>query len=283
MSVPEDLQELAAGYALGSLDPAERARVKALLASGQHPELNAAVAEFSEAAALIATGAPSARPSPALKSRVMAAITAEPARASSPAAAPARAARDGEPERGRILEIKPRRSSPWTHVGWATAVAASLVVALVSWNEAVRLERDLVTQRGRISELESRLGEERRWAQMMTTPGTREAALEMTTGGEAAMRGRAIYDPRSRSAVIAFENVQVPSGQDLELWALRPDGVLSLGLLKPGADGRVTMRLEDVGESAAVVGFAVTLEKPGGSGNPNAPGGPIVMAGKFPS
>lgn len=284
VNVPEDLLELAAGYALGSLDEADRARVEALLASGKHPELKQAVAEFREASALIATGAQAAMPSPALKGRVMAAIAAEPARASVPAAAPARSSRDAvsDSDRGRIMEMKPR-SALWVHLGWATAVAACLMAALVSWNDSVRLERELMNQRGQISELESKLAEERRWSEVMTAPGTREAALEMTTSGEAAMRGRALYNPRTRSAVIAFENVQVPSGQELELWALREGGVLSLGLLKPGADGRATMRLNDVGDPSALVGFAVTLEKPGGSGNPNAPGGPIVMAGKFPS
>jgi len=278
VSVPEDLLELAAGYALGSLDEADRARVEALLASGKHPELNAAVAEFSEASALLATGAPSARPSPALKSRVMSAIVAE----SRPApAAHTTAEVPPATERGRIVELKPRRTPMWVHAAWGTAVAASLVFGLVTWNETVRLGRELTAQRGQVSELQSKLTEEQRWSDVVTAPGTREAALQVTPDGQAEMSGRAIYDPKTRSAVIVFENVRVPSDKDLELWALKSDGVQSLGLLAADESGRVTLRIPDAGDPAAVAGFAVTIEKTGGSGNPTAPGGPIVLAGKF--
>lgn len=278
MNVREDLQELAAGYALGSLNEADRALFETLLASGQHPELSEMVAEFQAAAALMATAAPAAAPSAALKARVMAAFAAEPAIAAAEAGDEPR----GE-ARAKILELKPRRGPMWLHLGWGAAVAASLIAALVSWNQTVKLERDLTERRGQIADLQSRLEEERRWAAMMTAPGTREASLEMTGEGVAAMRGRALYDPRTRSAVIAFENVEVPSGKDLELWTLHPSGVRSMGLLRPGPDGRATMRLADAGDPALLVGFAVTLEKPGGSGNKTAAGGPIVMVGKLPS
>lgn len=277
MSVPEDLIELAAGYALGSLDEADRERVEALLDSGRHPELNEAVAEYREAAALIATGAPAAVPPPALKRRVMAAIAQQPAAGG---AAPGRGARE-DAARGRVIELQPRRISPWVHVGWGAAVAASLVATVAIWNETVRLERQLVDRRGQIAELESRLAEERRWAEMMSAPGARAAEMEMTTSGSAAMRGRVIFDPVSRSAVIAFENVAVPGGKDLELWALKPDGVKSMGIVRPGPDGRATMRFADVGDPTKLMGFALTVEKPGGSGNPIAAGGPIVMVGMF--
>ena len=97
------------------------------------------------------------------------------------------------------------------------------------------------------------------------------------------MSARATYDPASRRAVIVFENITVPSGKDLELWALRGAGVASLGLIHPDENGRAVLRLEDVGDPAELAGFAVSLEAAGGSPSKTAPGGPVVMAGKFGS
>jgi anti-sigma-K factor RskA len=62
---------------------------------------------------------------------------------------------------------------------------------------------------------------------------------------------------------------------------MRPDGVASLGLIKADAQGRATVRLENLGAQGTLGGFAISLEPEGGSPNPRAPSGPVVMAGKF--
>jgi anti-sigma-K factor RskA len=41
------------------------------------------------------------------------------------------------------------------------------------------------------------------------------------------------------------------------------------------------MHVSDLGDPTALAGFAVSLENQGGSGNPTAPAGPVVMAGKL--
>ena len=116
---------------------------------------------------------------------------------------------------------------------------------------------------------------------MANAPNARVAELAIAPAGIAELRARATYDPRTRSAVVVFENFSAPSGKDYQLWALRGAGVASLGLIKPDARGRAIMRLEDVGDAQSLAGFAVSLEPAGGSPNPAAPTGPVVMAGKF--
>ena len=80
-----------------------------------------------------------------------------------------------------------------------------------------------------------------------------------------------------------FEHVTAPTGRDYELWGLHPSGPRSLGLLHPDARGRAVVRLEDAGDPATLQAFAISLEPAGGSPDPAAPSGPVVMVGKLGS
>jgi anti-sigma-K factor RskA len=268
----DEVLELAAGYVLGALDPAERRSVESRLAAGD-AELERAISEFSPVTTALAASAPPAMPSPDLKRRVLAAVASD-----------ANAAREPVADRGRIVEMRPARSRAalWSFGALAAAAALAVTTAL-TWIQARDLSSELEASRGELSQLQQQLEDERRWAQVLTASGARAAALEMTTSGEALMRARATYDPASRRAVIVFENIQVPSGRDLELWALNAGGVASLGLIRPDDNGRAVLHLENAGDPASLAGFAVSLEAAGGSTSKTAPQGPVVMAGKFGS
>jgi anti-sigma-K factor RskA len=155
------------------------------------------------------------------------------------------------------------------------------VATAASWNASHQLRRELETSRRRLIELEDRLAEEQRWAEVMNAPGARVAELALTPDGVAELRARATYDPRTRKAVLVFENFTPPAGRDYQLWALQGEGVASLGVIRADERGGALMRLENVGDPATLAGFAVSLEPAGGSPNPNAPTGPVVMAGRF--
>ncbi|NEX64491.1 anti-sigma factor [Noviherbaspirillum galbum] len=72
----------------------------------------------------------------------------------------------------------------------------------------------------------------------------------------------------------------VADDKSLELWAVRKDGtVRSLGLV--AANGVVTLPLPENANPDNAPVLAITLEKKGGSGNPEAPGGPIVYKGAW--
>src|SRR5438552_13620833 len=119
--------DLCAGYAIGSLDEADRLQLEQHLAQGC-PVCEEALEEFSEASMLLAASAPVARPSPMLRQRVLTVIAGT---SKTPAT------RDGPPDRGRVIEMKPRRSSA-SWLTWSCAAAAALlaVTSLVRWGES---------------------------------------------------------------------------------------------------------------------------------------------------
>lgn len=73
--IPEDQQDLAALYALGSLDPNEVAAFETSM--GSDPELRALVRDLRESMASLALSTPSRQPSTAVKQRVLREIAVE--------------------------------------------------------------------------------------------------------------------------------------------------------------------------------------------------------------
>lgn len=268
----QDTLELAAAYALGSLDEAERRKFEALLAAGD-PELEAAVAEFSEGVVALARSAPEARPSAALRSRVLAA-----ARAERPAGASAtRSADDGR----RVLELPVRRAPAfWNWMPLAAAAALAIVTA-ITWMSSNTLRTQLAATQGDLERLKHQLEVERGWVAVLNAPGAQVVSLGATPSGDSTLVGRATYDPATQRAVLVFDHLSAPQGREYELWAIRPGGPASLGVIKTDASGHAVLRLSDVGDPASLAAFAVSLEPAGGSPTPNAPTGPVVMVGKL--
>ena len=263
--------ELCAGYVLGSLGEHDRRILERHLAEGC-PECEAALADFSTAVVGLAATSEPARPSAGAKARVLEAIAGE--------------AQDGSASEGatagggRVIPLGPRPPS-WASWGWAAAAAVLALVSAIQWDAAERMRAALDKEQAQLAEAERRLADERRWAAVMSAPDARLAELQITPAGVKALRARAVFDPRSRSAVLVFENFAAPSGKAYELWAMRPDGVASLGMIHADAEGKATMRIENLGAPDTLQGFAVSLESEGGSPNPRAPSGPVVMAGKL--
>ena len=280
---PEHI-DLCAAWALGALDPADRQRLEEHLARGC-AECDAALEEFSAATVLVAASAGRAVPTPALRQRVLAA-----AQAAGGAGAPVAAVPAGrEPmagkrtpaaaAAGRIVELRPRPA--WTT--WVPiAVAAALAVTSgVLWVRTQVLSRNLGASMRQLAQLEQRIGEEEKWSAVLRAVGARVSLLEPTTEGDSRLRARATYDPATQRAVVVFENLYQPSDRDYQLWVIRAGATANLGLVRPDPDGRATLRLEHVGDSFALSAFAVSLEPKGGSPNPAAPTGPVVMLGKL--
>ena len=268
----EEHLDLCAAYALGSLDEADRKRLDEHLAGGCRV-CEAALGDFSAATVLLAASTPPVRPPAALRERVLAAVAA----AGAPDLAEAPKPTDA---RGRVVALKPRRPSPWVWT-WAAAAAALAVTSALLWNEASQLRARIETSNRQLGELTSRLSEQQRLNEVLSAPGARVAVLELTPAGAQALRARATYDPTTRNAVVVFENFTPPSGHDYELWAIRGASPASLGVIQVDEAGRAVVRLENVGDPTTLNAFAVSLEPKGGSPNPTAPSGPVVMLGKL--
>lgn len=272
MSIHRDEHlEMCAGLALGSLDEEDRRILERHLAEGC-PECERALADFSTSVVALAASARSAKPSGDLRTRILDAVEQE--------AAGGSAAERPRADGGRVVSMARHRPSR-TSWAWAAAAAALAVVTMMQWNAAEHLRADLESHRRQLAEAERRLAEERRWAEVLSAPDARAAELVITPAGVQALKARAVFDPRTSSAVIVFDHFTPPAGKDYELWAMRPDGVASLGVIKADAQGRATMRLEHLGAEDTLSGFAVSLEPQGGSPNPRAPTGPVVMVGKL--
>ena len=162
------------------------------------------------------------------------------------------------------------------------AAATALAVATgLMWIQAGRLQDELGANRQKLTQLEQRLEEEQRWAEVLNAPGAKVSVLEPTAAGSHDLRARATYDPATRRAVVIFENFAPPTGRDYQLWAILGAAPSSLGVIKVDESGRAVLRLENVGDPATLNAFAVSLEPAGGSPNPAAPTGPVVMLGKM--
>ncbi len=255
--------DLCAGYALGSLDEGDRARLERHLAEGCEA-CEKALQDFSIGAKLLAGSLPAETVGSALRDRVMIA-----AGSMRPGAPPVTG--DGaEPGPTKVLKLeRPRRTAAVPALGWAVAAAFAIAAALF-WSKLETARTDLV-----------QLREEQRWAAVMNAPGARIAQLAPTPQAAAApFKGRAYVDPATHRAVLVLDGVIAPAGRDFELWAIRGGAPRALGLVHADAAGHAVMRLEDVGDPATLAAFAVSLEPKGGAPTPDAPTGPVVLVGK---
>ena len=267
----EEHLDLCAAYALGDLDPVERLRLEEHLSQGC-ATCEAALADFSDATVLLAASVPAAQPSAALRGKVLALVAAEPTEPTK--------ATDGQ---RKIVELRPRRPTARGNWAWGAIAAALALTSVLLFRETSRLHDQLEASRRELAVVGRQLAEEERLNQVLSAPGARVAVLEITPAGEEALRARATYDPATRNAVVVLENFRAPAGHDYELWAIRGATPASLGVIHPDARGNAIIHLADVGDPSTLNAFAVSLEPAGGSPNPAAPSGPVVMLGKLGS
>lgn len=271
----EEHLDLCAGYALGSLDDADRQALEAHLDEGC-PICAAELERFEAGAALWSASAPPMRAPQALRRRVLDAVRAEAAEN------PARGTARGAADVGTFRPERPARAR-WGWVTWGLAAAACLiaVVGVLERQEATRRGRELTAAREELARLQARLDEERRWADVLTAPRAVTVQLAATPDGSPNLGARATYDPETRRALVVFSNFTAPTGNDYQLWAILKTGPSSLGLVRADSTGHAVVRLADAGDPASLAAFAVSLEKEGGAPTTTAPAGPVVMVGKI--
>lgn len=276
----DEMIELCAAYALGTIDDRDRKRLEAHLAEGC-PECETALREFGYGSTLLAASAPRVLPMPGLRDRVLAAVDAdEPSGGGG--RGPGHARDRGAGTGAKVLPMTRGGRPAW--FAWAGWVAAAvLLVTSGTFYESTARLRDIL--RARDAELNGTardLAVERQWSSVLTSPIARVAELTpvaVTAGDAPGIRGRAVYDPGSRRAVIVLSNAAAADSQSYQLWALRGLSPSSLGVIHPDAHGAAVLRLESVGEPMALTAFAVSLEPRGGSPARTVPTGPVVLMG----
>ncbi len=270
----DDLRDHVGVFVLGALTAPERAAFEAHLATCA--ECAAEVRSLMPVAGALAQLVPQTDPPVMLRARMLALI------------GPGRGGSAGAPS----LRASPE-PAPWAR-GWAAwfATAASLALAIALGAYAVAL-------RGRIASLEVRLREAALRADQSerliadTTRTAAEARLQVAVlaapdlarvdlaGQTIAPRAAArAFWSRSRGLIFTASNIPtLPTGRTYQLWVLSkqaPPYGADL-LLKPDADGRVTVVFSTPTDLPTPIGMAVTIEPEGGV---PAPTGDMYLVGK---
>lgn len=246
-------REMFEAYALGALDPAERAALEAHLGTGC-ADCAKSVEEARWLVSQLAYMSPEATPSGMLKGRLMQTVRAE-----------AHAVKRSAPSRSVIPF--------WM---WAGVAALFLFSAYSAWN-AQRLQQEIYCANQRAAailqerrDLEAQLQLAKRAAMIVTDPASVKIAL-------------ASQDPQSPAIeakwhsqlgiVLTGQKIPAPSGNRvLQLWLIpktpggRPIPSLSL---RPDADGKFVLLVANPPElMAATKALAITEEPEGGSAQP---------------
>lgn len=246
-SDPASLRELAAAYALGSLDPDAARLVESMLR--ESPDLAREVAEYREVAALLARGQPAAQPDPALRARVLERV--------------ARERRKAAPR----PTMPPRRWS--VGLAWAAAamgVAAAAIFAL----EARSRSREATLLRATLEQALDTLAARDRLLETLLSPATVSFTL---TGQRAAPQPSvAMFWNREQNvwALHATALSPTPAGRAYQLWFLRGAEAIPAGTFETSAEGQAVVVGTGPPDPRSMTATAVTQEPAGGSPQPTS-------------
>jgi anti-sigma-K factor RskA len=240
----DQFRELIEAYALGALDPEERASVAAHLAGGC-AECSQALDEARRLVGQLAYLAPEAQPSDALRSRLLETVRAE--------ATAAHAARSSG-------------SVPFWMWG---AVAALLVFAIYLTREVSRLKGAVERTIEQRRELEEEFAVAR---EALIIKDEHSVRIPMATGDKHMPKLEAMWHAKF-GIVVAGRNVPAPPGtRTLQLWliprAQNGKPIPSL-MLRPDAGGKFMLLVTNPpGTMEATKALAITEEPAGGSAQP---------------
>jgi anti-sigma-K factor RskA len=256
VSEQDQFQELIEAYALGALDPSERASLEAHLAAGC-PECAKALAEARFLVSQLAYLAPPAEPSGMLKARLMLTVRAE-ASVARPATAKARSA-----------------SIPyWLWAG----VAALLLLSIYSRWDARKLQQEVQDVKARAAaelkkreQLEEELTLAKHEAWILTDPTTKK--IDIMPNDKEMPKLEAMWHPQM-GIYITGQKMPMPQGNKvLQLWLIPKAGgkPMPSHVFWPDVNGKIGEMVDDPPEEMAQTkALAITEEPPGGSQQPTS-------------
>jgi anti-sigma-K factor RskA len=229
--------ELAAPYALGALDAAERARFEVHLAGCA--QCRGEVQSLHDVTGLLAESAPAAAPPAALRARVL-----------------------REAHRVRPIGARPpfrANIGPWL------AAAACLVLA-IGVGYAYLRERAAHGRAGvSLAALHDTIAARDSLVATLLSPDAATAALAATGQAPSA---RLFWSPSRRRVVMAvFHLTPAPAGRTYQLWAIAKGKPVSIGTFNTSPDGRLVAELPLPADLKFEL-TAVTEEPAGGSPQP---------------
>src|SRR5262249_14698596 len=252
MTTGDQFRDLIEAYALGALDPEERASLEAHLAEGC-AECAKALDEASWLVSQLAYLAPEAQPSDILRGRLIRAVRAE-----------ARAAKTGKP------------SSAIPFWMWGAVAALLLFTVYTSWEtvqlrksieESNRQAQDEIVKRAKLAE---QFAIAQREAIILTDPHS--VKIPLGTENKEMPKMEAVWHTKL-GIVVPGLNVPAPSGsRTLQLWLIpkTPGGKPIPSLtLRPDAEGKFVLLVANPPDAMeATKALAITEEPAGGSPQP---------------
>lgn len=269
-------EELAALYALGLLEGAEKQSFEADLAG--NPALRAVVDELSDSSAALALAVPQVEPPRELRDRILAAAATS---------ATVRA------EAG-VIPFPLARVLPWAAAAClavSTVFFAIRAISLRSENAALRTERQLAEVAYKMAQTE--LSERTILAERMIADlgsklkhtedlsRLKITALASLLGNSPEAKAIAVWDPEQQSGLLTVEKLPaIAAEQDYQIWVIDPQYPIPVdgGVFKPDASGKAVLTFKGDKPVKQASAFAISLEKKGGV--PKAEG-PLVLLGKF--
>ncbi len=253
---PNLLDQLAAGYALGTLRGGARRRFETL--ARQSATVRASALIWQERFASMTELQASDVPSPNVWKRIENLLQAEPR-----AAAAAPAADTG------LLDSLRRALGLWR--GAALAGGLATVAAVVV---GVNLSGEVKTRDGQLAQLTQQ--KDQIAAELRAAPQVQYVAVLADDKSDASMV--VTFDPKNQRLVLKrVGGFQEAADKSLQLWALPPaGGPKSLGVLGEGPVVRLTAAEGQVREVPAL---AISLEPKGGVPGEGGPTGPVLFKG----
>lgn len=245
---PENIQELAAAYALGALEPAEAQAFEKLLATS--PEAQRELAEYREVGALLALGSGTAALSPDLKQRVIARATAQ-----------------------KDARITPRhtgsRWAPWV------ALAASLIAVVgmaLSWQglkqEVAQREAVIAALKDSLTRNEAELALRKRQVDAFLDPSI--SLIRMGKPGTPEPVVQLYWNQRLHQITAhAFQLKSLASNRTYQLWFIPKNGKpIPSVTFNSEPSGHALVEAIAVPADVELAAAAITEEPEGGSPQP---------------
>lgn len=270
-------EELAALYALGLLDGAEKRSFEADLAG--NPALRAIVDDLSESSAALALAVPQVEPPHELRGRILSAAVSPP-----PAHSPV----------ATVLPFPLARALLWAAAAClaiSTVFFATRAISLRSENDALRTERQLAEVAYQMAQ--NKLSERTLLAERMIADlgaklkhtedlsRLKITALASLAGNSPEAKAIAVWDAEQQSGLLTVEKLPaIAAEQDYQIWVIDPQYPIPVdgGVFKPDASGKAVLTFKGDKPVKQASAFAISLEKKGGV--PKAEG-PLVLLGKF--
>jgi anti-sigma-K factor RskA len=271
--IDDRLHDLAGAYALGALDPAERAEFERHLAACQ------ACANEVRSLQPVVDGlgqvVPLVDPPARLRERVLSAAT-PPSLASRASArqAPSETAprRTDSPS---VVHVKDSPSS-WGWLAAAAALVVSVGLGIYVWQLRDRLtdvERRLDEATARAAASETQVAALQRAATDVRTTALVIGApdlvrVDLAGQGGSPAKARAFWSRANGLVFTAVDLPDLPPGKVYQLWVVGGQAPVSAGIFEPDAAGRATTIVEPGRAFPEPAAFAVTLEPAGGVPQP---------------